>query len=391
MIYRRIFSDLELHLSEKQMTVVTGMRRTGKTTALKHLLKITGSSNSLYLDLEKAENRYLFKQQSYEEVKISLQIEGADFDKKLFIAIDEIQLVPEITSVLKYFYDTYDIKFLLSGSSSFYIKNRFSESLAGRKQIFEMFPLTFFEFLSFKNIDTEKFPSGFVKFNYTFYTKYKSFYEEYLRFGGFPEIAAIENQTRKISYLKDILNSYIELDIKLLSDFAKADELYKLIRLLSTRVGQKTDFTKLANITGISIYNLKGFMQLLDYTYFIKIVPAFVRSIDREIAQQQKMYFADSGLLTVLGNTDRAALLENTLANALYNYGSVKYYAKKNGQEIDFILNESIAAEVKLTPGIHDKNTLRRRAESIDIQTHYIVGLELPDSEYSDFVWAGTL
>jgi predicted AAA+ superfamily ATPase len=212
-----------------------------------------------------------------------------------------------------------------------------------------------------------------------------------LRFGGFPEIAAIENQTRKISYLKDILNSYIELDIKLLSDFAKADELYKLIRLLSTRVGQKTDFTKLANITGISIYNLKGFMQLLDYTYFIKIVPAFVRSIDREIAQQQKMYFADSGLLTVLGNTDRAALLENTLANALYNYGSVKYYAKKNGQEIDFILNESIAAEVKLTPGIHDKNTLRRRAESIDIQTHYIVGLELPDSEYSDFVWAGTL
>jgi len=65
------------------------------------------------------------------------------------VALDEIQYVPNLPSVVKYLHDTYRIKFLLTGSSSFYLKNYFTESLAGRKVVFEMFPLTFGEFLGF--------------------------------------------------------------------------------------------------------------------------------------------------------------------------------------------------------------------------------------------------
>jgi len=61
--------------------------------------------------------------------------------EKVLIGIDEIQLVPNLPSVVKYLYDQYDIKFILTGSSSYYLKNRFEESMAGRKKIFEVYPL----------------------------------------------------------------------------------------------------------------------------------------------------------------------------------------------------------------------------------------------------------
>jgi len=82
-----------------------------------------------------------------------LSQQGTDFSQKVLIAIDEIQLVPNLPSVLKYLYDAYDIKFIVTGSSAYYIKNLFSESLAGRKKIFEIYPLNFGELLLFNNIN----------------------------------------------------------------------------------------------------------------------------------------------------------------------------------------------------------------------------------------------
>src|ERR1035437_3815330 len=150
MFIRTIYPELELHLKNKLITVITGMRRVGKTTAVKHLMNSISSSNKLYLDLERVENRYLFEQANYKEIELSLQAEGIDLSKEAYIALDEIQLVPNISSVVKYLYDTHNIKFIVTGSSSFYIKNHFTESLAGRKRIFEMEPLSFSEYLTFK-------------------------------------------------------------------------------------------------------------------------------------------------------------------------------------------------------------------------------------------------
>lgn len=122
------------------------MRRVGKSTALKYLLSQIEHSNKTYIDLEKIENRVLFSENAYATIEAGLKSLGINFNKPCIIALDEIQLVPSSVSVIKYLYDTYGIKFLLTGSSSFYLKNHFSESLAGRKRIFEMYPLTFQEF-----------------------------------------------------------------------------------------------------------------------------------------------------------------------------------------------------------------------------------------------------
>ena len=118
MIQRTIFPALLTHLSKPPVTVITGMRRVGKSTALKYLLSQVPHNNKVYLDLEKVENRFLFNQSTYKDIEINLAVEGIDLSQPAVIALDEIQLVKESTSIIKYLYDTYGVKFLVTGSST---------------------------------------------------------------------------------------------------------------------------------------------------------------------------------------------------------------------------------------------------------------------------------
>ena len=143
-MYKRIpYDALEQHLTKKQVTAITGMRRVGKTTAIQYLLDKVAHENKIYLDLERIEYRHLFNQPSYADIERGLIQLGIDFTTPAVIALDEIQLVKNIPSVIKSLYDTYQVKFIVSGSSSFYIKNHFAESLAGRKKIFEMSKISY--------------------------------------------------------------------------------------------------------------------------------------------------------------------------------------------------------------------------------------------------------
>jgi hypothetical protein len=391
MIQRTIFPTLIEHLYKPQVTVITGMRRVGKSTALKYLLSQITHDNKIYLDFEKADNRFIWNQTFYKDIEINLAVEGIDFSKPAVIALDEIQLVPQSTSVIKYLYDTYNVKFIVSGSSSFYLKNRFSESLAGRKQIFDMYPLDFAEFVAFKGENTEgvrRFAQQ--PFILAFYNKWKALYEEYLRFGGFPEVALAETEADKKAFLKDIVNAYIELDIALLSDFSASDDLYKIMRLLANRAGNKVDYTKLSMILGIHRHKLKDYFELLEYTYFVQFISAFSTNPDREVKMQQKVYLADTGLLQTLSQVSSGQVFENAVALQLSRLGELHYYQKLSGQEIDFILDRKVAIEVKETPSPKDLAILKSRAALLPIPETWLIGRHAPALDFKDFYWGGS-
>ncbi len=392
MIQRRIFKELLAHLEQPQVTVITGMRRVGKSTAVKYLLQNVPHTNKVYLDLERAEYRFILNLTNYKDIEINLSIEGIDFSQPAVIAIDEIQLTPQAPSVIKYLYDTYQVKFIVSGSSSYYLKNRFSESLAGRKRIFEMYPLDFYEFVKFKNLDADillKF--GNQPFNLSFYLKWKALYEDFLRFGGFPEVVTATSEADKRYFIKDLVNAYIELDIRLLSDFSASDDLLKLIRLLAVRSGHRVDYSKLGVILGINRNKLKDYLHLLQYTYFIIPVTAFSKSPDRELSKQQKIYLSDTGILQYLGQMSSGQIFENAVAIQLMQRGKLQYFQKLSGQEIDFILDETIAFEVKETPVEADLHKLNQRAAQIGITDCRLIGRHQPTNNFEQFYWGGSL
>lgn len=391
---RPIYDSLLDHCKKKQITVITGMRRVGKSTAVKYLLNKVNNTNLLYLDCERVEIRVLFDSDNYEGIKSELELMGIDFSRPLIIALDEIQLIENLPSVMKYFYDTYGVKFIVTGSSSYYMKNRFSESLAGRKRIFEMYPLSFSEYLDFKEmspVEIEKY--AWKEFDQGWYNRFTSAYAEYIRFGGFPEVVLEEKPADKVELLKDIINSYIEIDVKLLSDYSLSNDLFKLIKVLAVRTGNRVDYTKISSYTGISRQKIANYIELLESTYLIYQAAPFTKNIDKEISRQTKLYFADTGILQVLAGEQLSSgqVFENAIAAQLKTLGSIQYYQKKTGQEIDFIFNGNTAIEVKETPTLHDLQTIAQRASDIGFDKYLLLGKHLPANNFTTFTWGGNV
>ena len=126
MIYsRKIYSELLKHSKTPQVTVLTGMRRTGKTTLIKKLLSDLPNKNSIFLDFQRLDIREIFQEKNYEAIRNHL-ISQKLYPKNMIVAIDEIQLMPDATSAIKYLHDHYVIKFIITGSSSYYLKILFS-------------------------------------------------------------------------------------------------------------------------------------------------------------------------------------------------------------------------------------------------------------------------
>lgn len=389
---RKIYKELQEHLQSNDVTILTGMRRTGKTTLVQHLLEDIHSSNKVFLDLEKISNREIFLDKNYDNVVLALEKQGLNVHERMYVAIDEIQTLPNISSVVKYLSDHYTIKFILTGSSSYYLKNLFTESLSGRKKLFELHPLDFGEFLTFKNVPHRSLEniSQLQKFDSHEYERLKAYYEEYIQYGGFPKVVLANSLDEKIDILEDIISSYINIDIKSISDFKDSDVIITLVKMLVGRVGTKLDYSKLSRLTGLSRATVQHYISLFEKTYLISLVSVHTKNRDREIVKAKKLYFGDNGLASILGGIDSGSLFENALYNQLRDKGKVSYFSLKDGREIDFIIDSSIALEAKETPIESDISGLRGLSDKAGISNKNIVGRHKTPN-FIDYIWGGDI
>jgi uncharacterized protein len=376
--YRRsIQNELEEQLKFKEIVVVTGMRRVGKTTLLRMVYDSLKDENKIFLDLENLIDQEIFHEKDYNNIWANLKQVGLSPEKRAYIFLDEIQASPEITKAVKYLYDHYNIKFFLTGSSSFYLKNLFPESLAGRKVIFELFPLDFSEFLVFKEVKKDTLDTfqekESLKNKIAFEQQYPLF-KEYCRFGGFPQVVIEENEAQKIRYLGDILSSYFEKDIHQLADFRNLTAIKELIRLLLPRVGSKLEITKIAHEVGVSRETIYAYLSFLEGSYFLYRISPYSINVDREISGTKKVYFCDNGLLNLFGKVSEGSLLENAAFLNLKRFGPINYYQKRNGKEIDFVIPGIKAAfEIKKKGTVYDLRNLEKLALSLKLDQSYVI------------------
>ncbi len=385
MFYTRYaFLALKEALPKQSVLVLTGMRRTGKTAILRQLYSET-LDNKIFLDLENRINHEAFLLADYDQIWGRLRENfGLDAKKMAYVFLDEVQNLPVLPSIVKYLVDHYKVKFVLTGSASFYLKNLFSESLSGRKRLFELFPLTFCEFLVFKgrktNLPIKSFDLGNIKKIESDQALYQTDYEEYLRFGGFPGVVMIKNEAEKTLELKEILYSYIDQDVKKLADFSKIEALESLVRLLASRVGQKLQVEKLSGEIGLARETVNNYLDFLEKTYLIARIAPFSKSPDRELSKAKKLYFCDSGMANVLGQLSAGQLLENAIFNNLrvkYQFDKaftgINFFQKKSGVEIDFMLEDKYGIEVKVTAGKSDWSKLVRLTSELKIKSPILI------------------
>ncbi len=134
---------------------------------------------------------------------------GADQEERFLVCIDEIQNFADITRIIKFMIDHYGVKFIVTGSSNYYLRNLFPESLSGRKFLYVLPVLSYREYLYFNGrIDEEDlFPAAGQAFLFregAAVYEHRDLYDEYLAYGGFPEVATTQDASTKRLILKNI-------------------------------------------------------------------------------------------------------------------------------------------------------------------------------------------
>ena len=382
-IDRKLFAKIWGFIDLKEILVVTGMRRVGKSVLLRQLHNKITSNNKLILDIENPLDQSVFEETDYNNIYKNFCDLGIDSSQKAYIFLDEIQSYPEIVKPLKYLYDHYDIKFIVTGSSSYYLKNLFPESLAGRKLEFEMYPLDFDEFLFFKGA-IGKLPEETSilekRKSRLLYEKYIRWYDEYLTFGGFPQVVLAETNEVKLAYLKDIFKSYFQTDLLQLSNISKVGFMRDLIRLLTSRIGNKVEISRLSSELGITRETVSNYMAFLEGSYFFHFVPRYGKNTGKQVSSTNKVYISDNGMANQLARLSEGQLLENAVFLNLRKYGKVSYFHTKNQKEIDFVVGE-LAVEVKRTAIYSDVQKLRYFASSQDLPNAMVVSYSLSEGE----------
>jgi uncharacterized protein len=350
-IRRDILDKLKAHLSQKEISLIIGPRQVGKTTLMKTLIaQLDGSGErTLYLNLDIEEDAKYFVSQNSLLKKLQLESGSA----RAYVFIDEIQRKQDAGLFLKGLFDMdLPYKFIVSGSGSVELKEKVHESLAGRKRLFEMHPVSFTEFVDFRT------DYSYSKRLNEYFSVEKSraldLLDEYLEFGGYPRIVLSETLEEKTSDINEIYSSYIEKDIAYLLKVEKTDSFKSLIKLLAAQTGGLVNYSALSSMTGLSVLTIKKYLWYIERTYVARRLEPFYRNIRKETTKSPVCYFYDLGLRNfALGmfGISRAGkekgfsfqnFIFNILDEKLFGSGSkTGFWRTKDKAEVDFVVERS--------------------------------------------------
>lgn len=340
---RDIMRDIEKYLRLPQIIALVGLRRTGKTTLLFKIIE-------LYLKRIPAGNICYFSFDDFAKLDIEDLIEAykdifpdtnLDEGKYLF-CFDEIQKLAQWQDKIKRLYDTHrNIKIIISGSESLFIRKGIKENLGGRIFEFIVNPLTFREYLSFidKNEWARK-PALFSK-------ELVKAFRDFMVSNGFPEIAR-ERDSRVIhKYLKEtVVDKILFQDIPQLFEVRNVAIVGELLDIISYSPGQIIDVSKLAKELGLSRQAVASYLDYLEKSFLIKKVYNFSKNLRKQKRSLKKYYPAVVFPQVV---EDKFALcFENSL---IWQSGASFFWRDAYKNEVDAILVEDdrriIPVEIK--------------------------------------------
>lgn len=363
MILRSLEEKILAELQHPEVVIVNGPRRVGKTTLIRSLQNNISDRKTAYFDFTDPAMLNLWKDFSVTRIE-SIISELGMRDQKSILFFDEVQYVEQAGLLLKLFYDHFQhIKVIATGSSSFLLLQHIGDSLAGRKKIFVMYPLSLTEIFMLKDIDYWKFNSMPVKAQSLTETLRQT-----LLYGAYPPIYLASNKDEKTEKLREIADSYLFKDLLSLEHIKNPRIIMELTRLLSYQIGNLVNPNELALTLGIARDTVMNYIDLLEKFFIIFRVYPYEQNLRDVIKHKFKVYFFDLGIRNaVIGNFsplsqrgDRGYLLENAVAIGIrrrieYDRRLYQLYFWRDydGNEVDLVIKnkKSYGIEVKMEKG----------------------------------------
>ena len=390
-----VVDEIERFLHTDDVIVLHGARQVGKTSILMYLLDQLAAQGrrTFYLDLEDS-RLVAVLDRGVEEFLRYLQEEGADLiaakaGLKLFVLVDEVQYLANPSSFMKLVADHHRyLKLIVSGSSSFEMKSKFRDSLVGRTVDFEIYPLSFWEMLTFRGVPFT--PSQIFTEKKT--AELQGLFAEYALYGGYPKIVLTPEADMKERYLQQIIDTYVRKDIRDLAEIRDVGKFNRLLEVLASQSGGLLNIAELSNTCALARPSIERYLFLLEQTYIIRLVRPFSRNLRAEISKMPKVYLCDTGLMQMLWlkrlqREVAGPVFETSVyAELLKRYGSqqVGYWRTTDRREIDFVVRQperTLLVEAKLTFPHGIPAALRTASATIDgaaqreVEDYRLVGL----------------
>ena len=344
-------------LDTRDIILLTGLRRTGKTTlmkmAIQALIRDYGVKPSyiFYCSLD----YYGLEHYSIMEiVEEFLKLQKISTSEKTFLFLDEVAYKEDFSLQLKNLYDTFNVKVYASSSSASVLKDK-KALLTGRERIIEILPLDFHEFMRFKNLSIKKADRHLLE----------SAFLEYMETGGMPEYVL----TGDPEYIKQLVDDIIYKDIISRHKIRDETAVRDFFRLLMERAGKQLTLNKISKILGMSVDTARRFLNYFSSTYIIYTVERCGK-LNERLKAPKKVYAGDIGIRNaVTGMRDLGAIFENLVFFAIKHKRPC--YLLKDGVEIDFFTEDRWLIEAKYGQKLTKKQA--RLFESVDAQGRVVV------------------
>ncbi len=318
-----VLKGIDLEIGKGEIVSIVGPSGAGKTTLLKHIFQ-----NYAYCNLESP------------DVLSRVQIDPGGFVRSGHnMIIDEIQRMPEL---LSYIQTTVDERgsmgdYIISGSENLLLSAKISQSLAGRAAYATLMPLTMGE-LEHSN-------------------KVKSDIYEQILFGFYP--AVYSRQVKPYTYYDQYVATYVERDLKSISDVKNLSLFRSFLALLAGRIGQVVNYQSLSNDVGVSAKTIEHWISILEACYLVIRLRPYHNNYGKRYIKSPKIYFSDTGLACyLLGIRDKEALMRHHLIGGLFenycvmdfqkrifhgsSHASLYYFRDSNGNEVDLIIDTGL-------------------------------------------------
>lgn len=368
MYKRQIQDSIISALQDTSVVVINGARQTGKSTFCKQLIK-DGVFKAQYFTFDDP------------TTLSAAQSDPGAFVEGLapHVVLDEVQRVPKLLLTIKKFVDQdrKNRRFILTGSADVMTLPKISESLAGRIEIHNLWPLSRREIEGSQSHFIKTLVSKKGRFNSS-----KTSWEEIVQIlglGGYPEILKRTSEARREKWFQSYISSILQKDIRELANIEGLNELPNVLELIAGRVGGILNLSDISRVAGIPNTTLQRYYALLQHVFLIVHLPAWTPGLEGKVIKAPKVFINDTGLLCYLRGENAESFLKNRTGAGpvLENFVVMEvikqlswsgtalkpyYFRTHKGREVDMVLEnrkkELYGIEVKATSAV-DKNDFK--------------------------------
>lgn len=372
--------EIDIDISTDVVSDIVGVRRAGKTylmfDVIKKLLKKSDKKSTIYINFENRRLLPLSADYFNQIISFIYQEELFEKYKKVYLFLDEVQRIKGWEKYIRSIYDEFKgkIKIFVSGSSANLLSEEYGKLLTGRHLTVAVFPLSFGEFLGFKDVQVSgRSERGKAQI--------KKYLEEYLEFGGFPEVVLQKVKGKKEDLLNQLFGDILSRDVLGRAEARKEHLIEEFSYFLASNISQLLSFNKMVNYFSsrgikVSVPTLENYFYLTKNAFLFFDNTIFSYKIRDQLQYPRKIYCIDDGLANLIGfkfSKNLGWFYENTvaieLARRFFNKPTVKifYWKNRRGQEVDFVVRDRIQITrlIQVCADIKNKQTKEREVNTL--------------------------